>query len=233
MVTFHQPRTRNALNRATRVALVEELERADADREIRVIVLTGSGSSFSSGVDAKELLATAGYVPPPIDPPSCLRALDTPTIAAVNGSCVSGGLEIALACSFIIAAESARFADTHTKIGLTPGWSLSAELPAAVGVARARQLSLTGHPIDAQTALVWGLVNEVVPDERLLSRCGELARSISAMNELSLGHTVELYRRGHESRVGQARELERAALAEWKVDAGDSLERFSQRGGAD
>ena len=151
VVTFHAPTARNALTRATRVALVDELSRADADPAVRVVVVTGTDPAFTSGVDAKELLGDPEYVAPPIDPATALRRMATPTIAAVNGACVSGGLEIALACSFIIASDRAVFSDTHAKIGISPGWGLTADLPAVVGIARARQLSLTGALIDAET----------------------------------------------------------------------------------
>src|SRR5690554_3392571 len=163
VIRFEHPPTRNALDRATRVALVDELRDADVDSEVRCVVLTGLDPSFTSGVDARELLSDPDYVPPPVDPPTAIREVGTPVIAAVNGSCVSGGLEIALACSFIVASDRATFADTHARLGLTPGWGLSVELPATIGVARARQMTLTGLPVDAATALAWGLVNEVVP----------------------------------------------------------------------
>ena len=225
-ITFTDERTRNALNRASRVALVDELHRADADPAVRVIILTGSGPAFSSGVDAKELLATPDYVAPPIDPPMALRALRTPTIAAVNGSCVSGALEIALACSFIIASERATFADTHAKIGLTPGWGLSAELPAAIGLGRARQLTLSGQPIDASTALRWGLVNEVLPHDRLLARAAGLAEAIAGLDDAVIRHALHVYAEGHDTRLSAARRIEASALAAWTVDRVDSRARF-------
>jgi enoyl-CoA hydratase len=226
VITFSAPASRNALDRATRVALVDELQAADADPAIRAIVLTGADPAFTSGVDAKELLSNPDYLAPPLDPASALRDLRTPTIAAVNGSCVSGGLEIALACSFILASERARFADTHAKIGLTPGWGLSAELPAAVGIARARQLTITGLPIDARTALTWGLVNEMLPHDELLPRAHELARAIAELDDAAIRHALTLYADGHEAAMADARRLERDATAAWKVDLDASRRRF-------
>jgi enoyl-CoA hydratase len=228
-IAFDAPRTRNALTRATRVALVERFDALDADPAVRVVVVTGTDPAFSSGVDAKELLSTPGYVAPPVDPATALRRMTTPVIAAVNGSCVSGGLEIALACSFILASAEARFADTHARIGITPGWGLSVDLPDAVGIRRARQLTLTGQPIDAATALAWGLVNEVVPHAELRHRAGELAAQIAALGEPIVRHALALYRDGQEQRLGSARDLERDALETWTVDRGDSRERFDDR----
>jgi enoyl-CoA hydratase len=233
VLTFAAERTRNALNRTTRVELVEELRRADADDGVRVVILTGMDPAFSSGVDAKELLATPDYVAPAVDPPTALRSSRTPTIAAVNGACVSGGLEIALACSFVIASERATFADTHAKIGLTPGWSLSAELPAAIGVRRARQLTLTGQPIDARTALSWGLVNEVLPHERLIARALELGDAIAALEAAVIRNALSVYAEGHDARLADARRIEAAALAAWNVDRTDARARFDgSTGGA-
>lgn len=229
VVTFDRPSSRNALNRRTRVALVDVLERLDADPDVRAIVLTGSDPAFSSGADVKELLAAEAYEAPPTDPATCLRALGVPVIAAVNGACVSGGLEIALACSFVLASDRARFADTHTVLGLTPGWGLSAELPAAVGAARARQMTLTGRPVDAPTALSWGLVNEVVPHEQLGDRARELAEVIAEAPRAAVASALRLYRHGHDERIGAARAREAHVLRGWSVAKDDARQRFSAR----
>lgn len=217
-IRFDHPPTRNALDRETRTALVERLQRADDDPTIRVIIVTGTDPAFTSGVDAKQLLGDTSYERLPVDPATQLRAIDTPSIAAVNGACVSGGLEIALGCSMIIASDQARFADTHTRIGITPGWGLSAELPAAIGVGRARQMSLTGLPIDAQTALSWGLVNEVVTHDRLEARAHEIAGAIRAIDARSIRNAISLYRRGQEAVLGAVRAEERAVAGTWNVD---------------
>jgi enoyl-CoA hydratase len=226
VITLSAPRTRNALNRATRVALVDAFKEADADPEIRALIITGDDPSFSSGVDAKELFAAVDYVAPAIDPPTALRSLRTPSIAAVNGSCVSGGLEIALGCSMIIASERASFADTHAKIGISPGWGLSADLPAAVGIGRARQLTLTGMPIDAATALKWGLVNEVVEHDSLLQRAQELAAAIALVPEHAASNAMMLYARGQAAQLEASRGIERAITAEFAVDRDASRRGF-------
>jgi len=211
-IAFDAPRTRNAMNRATRVAFVEELQRADADPEVRVILVTGTDPAFSSGVDAKEFLGSADYVKPAIDPATALRALTTPTIAAVNGACVSGALEIAIACSFAIASDRARFADTHTRLGLTPGWGLGSDLPALIGPARARRLALTAEAIDAPTALAWGIVTEVVPHEELMPRANGLADAILAIPDPAAVRAVlRLHREAQDAVLAGARAAEAAA----------------------
>jgi len=204
LVRFDHRATRNALDRARRASFVELLREVDADPGVRVVVITGTDPAFTSGVDAKQLLEPS-YEPLPVDPATALRSLSTPTIAAVNGACVSGGLEIALACSLIVASERATFADTHAVLGLTPGWGLSVGLPAAIGPWRARQLSLTGQPIDAETAHRWGLVNEVVSHESVVARARELAAAIARLDPRSVAHAERLYRDGHEAVYGPAR----------------------------
>ena len=229
MVRFDHPRTRNALDRTTRARLVDVLSEADESREVRVVILTGCDPAFTSGVDAKQLLGDPDYTPLPTDPATALKSMVTPTIAAVNGSCVSGGLEIALACSIIVASERASFADTHARLGLTPGWGLSVELAAAVGAWRARQLALTGLPIDANTAYDWGLVGEVVAHDRLEHRARQLAHAIAAIDPASVANATRLYREGQDAVHRPAREVERAVHAAWGVDRSAARAVFAQR----
>jgi enoyl-CoA hydratase len=226
-VTFARPEARNALNRETRVALVDLLDDADRDPSVRVVVVTGSEPAFSAGVDAKQLLSDPAYAPPPIDPATRLRGMATPTIAAVNGACVSGAIEIVLACSFAIASHRAEFIDTHALLGLTPGWGLSAALPAAIGVARARQMTLTGLPIDARTALAWGLVNEVVDHSQLRHRVRRLAERIAGTPVAAATNAVGMYRAVDDDGTARARQRERDVSAAWEVEAVSSQERFT------
>jgi enoyl-CoA hydratase len=100
-------------------------------------------------------------------------------IGAINGAAITGGFEIALACDFLIASDKARFADTHAKVGMVPGWGLTVKLPRLIGTGRARRMSLTAEMINAQTALDWGLVTEVVAHDQLLTRALEVAESIA------------------------------------------------------
>lgn len=222
-MTLDRPARRNALTRDLRIALVEELDRADADPDVRVVILTGTDPAFSSGVDTSELFAV-GYRPPPTDPATRARRMTTPTIAAVNGACVTGGLEIVLACTFALASDRAVFADTHARVGLVPGWGMSAHLPAAIGPGRAARLSLTGLPIDAVTACAWGLVTEVVPHEELLPRCRELAAAITAVPEPAIRDTMELARDNRDLLLDPQREHELVVLAAHRA-ARDDTER--------
>jgi enoyl-CoA hydratase len=176
-VTINRPEVRNAMTFALRQELRHVIAQLDADPGTRAIILTGVDPAFCAGVDTREL--TDG-VPAPdlVAPRGPLLNTITPLIGAVNGPAYTGGLELALCCHMLIASDRATFADTHARLGLTPGWGLSVLLPEAVGIRRARQLMFTCMPITAATALTWGLVNEVVAHDDLLSTAHELALGI-------------------------------------------------------
>ena len=137
VVTLNRPDRRNALSAALLAELRATVARLDASPDVRAIVLTGADPAFCAGLDLTELgepgSALGGAGSGPVLPP-----LSTVLIGAVNGAAVSGGLELALACDFLIASEHARFADTHARVGIMPGWGLSYALPEAVGLRRAR-----------------------------------------------------------------------------------------------
>jgi len=186
IIVINRPHARNALTRAMRREFPGYMRAADRDESVAVVILTGMGSAFSAGVDLKE---RARDPQPPVvpNPAEVIHGAHKPVIAAVNGACVTGALEIALSCSFIIASDQARFADTHARLGLVPRWGLDMRLPDAVGVRRARQLMLTGEFIDATTARDWGLVNEVVPQAQLLDRCLQIGVSIAGAGSDAVG----------------------------------------------
>jgi enoyl-CoA hydratase len=168
---------------------------------LRVVVLTAVDPVFSAGVDFKRLERGPGETGSPLDltPAGALRAMRKPVICAVNGACVSGALEVALSCSFIVASERARFADTLAMLGVVPTWGLTALLPRAVGVRKARQMSITGEFVDADEALRLGLVNHVVPHDDLMAFTLELAGRIPA--NAAVGEMLGLYARGEDMSV--------------------------------
>ncbi len=212
-ITIHRPEARGALHLEGRNELVALLAQADNDEAVRCLVLTGTDPAFSAGVDLKQ----RNPLSPQdrrfrVNPGKALRALHTPIIAAVNGSCVTGGLEMALSCHFVIASDRATFADTHAKVGILPGWGLSALLPRAVGVRMARQLSITGERIDAATALRIGLVNEVVAHDDLGARVRALAAQVLACDARAVRDLLQLYARGDGASMPEALALEEDAL---------------------
>lgn len=178
ILVINRPQSRNALTRQMRREFPAYVRAAGQDALVSSLILTGMGSAFSAGVDLKEH-GQGPRLPPVVpNPAAVLGESRKPVIAAVNGACVTGALEMALSCSFIIASDRACFADTHSRLGITPRWGQSARLPDAVGIRRARQLMFTGGFIDAPTALTWGLVNEVVAHEQLLDRCLQIGELI-------------------------------------------------------
>jgi enoyl-CoA hydratase len=235
VLTLHRPDARNAMNSAMREALLAELRAADADDDVAAVILTGSDPVFSAGADLKESLANGLPVRPRTNAGQALRAMATPVICAVNGACVTGALEVALSCTFILASERARFADTHARVGLLPGWGLSALLPRAVGLRKAREMTITGNFIDAGEALRIGLVNEVVGHDELLARARELAADIASADPAAVRASLALYDRGHGATLAHALGLEAEAVASWALDPSAARERFAttiQRGSA-
>jgi enoyl-CoA hydratase len=173
VIVLNRPAARNAVNADLGAALVAAIE---TSQNARCIVVTGTDPAFCAGLDLRNLgTEKLDDLPRFLD---VVAASGVPTIAAVNGAAVTGGLELALACDFIVASERARFADTHVRVGVYPGPVL-VELPRRIGMGRARELSMTGNFVDADTALRIGLANHVVPHDDLLPRALELASAIA------------------------------------------------------
>ena len=150
------------------------------DPNIEVVILTGRGRNFCAGLDVGMLKAEGAGAVAGYNPSQTIADWPGPVIAAVHGAVATGGFEITVACDIIIAAESARFVDTHSRVGLLPGWGLSARLHRAIGVYRAKELEMTGRPLHAREASDWGLVNRVVPDRELLDSARAMAHMILA-----------------------------------------------------
>jgi enoyl-CoA hydratase len=197
VITLNRPEAMNALSKALRAELWAELQRLEADPAIAVLVLTGAGErAFTAGLDLKELgsdpvalRAVAGQ-DPVANPAAAIRACKKPVVAAVNGVAITGGFELALACDVILCAATARFADTHARVGILPTWGLSQLLSRVIGPYRAKELSLTGNFLDAQTARDWGLVNRVVEPGELMVTALKLAHDMAGVD----GETAQVYK---------------------------------------
>ena len=180
IVTLNRPEARNAISPDLAEQLPARIREADSTEGVRAIILTGADPAFCAGFDLRDVGGgkKKGENPHP-GYWGALPPTHVPVIGAINGAAVTGGFEIALACDFLIASDKARFADTHAKVGMVPGWGLSIILPRIIGAARARRMSITSEFVDAQRALEWGLVTEVVEHERLLERAIEIATQIA------------------------------------------------------
>ena len=222
-ITMNRPAQRNALNRALRRALPAAITACDEDDAVDVMILTGADPAFSAGIDLKEVAAGgAGADPTEMGSPTTLArhrgALPPrtkPLIGAVNGVAVTGGFEVALNCDFLVGSERARFADTHARVGVMPGWGLTVLLAQRIGVARAREMSLTGNYVDAPTALAWGLCNHVVPHEELLPFCRALAADIVSNDQKGVRRMLRTYAEVTATTIDEGWEIEGRVSREW------------------
>lgn len=230
VVTLNRPEAMNALSRALRMELAAVLRRMDADPDVRAIVLTGAGDrAFTAGLDLKELgsdpaaMADTAGSSPDMDPVQAIEQCAKPVIGAINGVAITGGFELALACDILIASENARFADTHARVGLLPGWGLSQRLSRTIGLYRAKLLSLTGNFLNAETAAEWGLVCQVVPAQELLPAARRIAADIASVTpDLVIAYKT-LIDDGYRLPLGEAMALERerSGLVNRQVSSAD------------
>lgn len=187
ILTFNRPDARNAVNNQVRAEFAAALKEVEADDEIKVMILTGNGKAFASGVDIKEFSKTTPYHAHNLTRLGDMVAnLGKPVIAAVNGYSLGGGNEIAMGCDIIVASEKAKFGQPEINIGIIPGGGGTQRLPRLIGVCRAKELIFTGDIITAEDAYNLGLVNRVVPAEELLSTAKEIAKKIGAKSVAAL-----------------------------------------------
>jgi enoyl-CoA hydratase/carnithine racemase len=181
-LTLNRPDKLNALTPRSFVELREHLDAIADDEAVGCVVLRGAGRSFCAGHDLGSI-ATGERAPSRHFEPETVDALEQlpqPTIARLHGHCFTGGLELALACDLLIAAESTRLGDTHGQWGLVPVWGMSVRLPERVGRSTAKELMFTSRRIDGRTAAAIGLVDRCVPDDELDASVDALAAEILA-----------------------------------------------------
>ena len=197
-IVLDRPERMNAFTFEMIDAWTAALERCRTDDAVKVVILTGTGSSFCSGGDIVEMGDRLEHTPEQRKNelfhrieriPLVLEDLDKPVIAAVNGVATGAGMDMALMCDIRYAAQSARFAETYVKVGLVPGAGGAHFLPRLVGVSKALELFLTGEFIDAQEALRIGVVNKVFPDETLMHEVDKIAQRMTKAPSLTLRMT--------------------------------------------
>jgi len=214
LLTFNRPGALNALNTEVNLKLIELLLQADNDAEIKVVVLTGAGSkSFVAGADIKEMLEM-NALQAREHGLRAKRVTDTlwnlgkPVIAAINGYCMGGGLEYAMACDLRTAAETAKFGLPEINLGIMPGSAGTQRLPRLIGMTKAKEYCFTGGTFDAKQALELGLINYVYPAEALRAETLALAGKIATKSASSLKLIKAAMNRGTET------DIETAALFE-------------------
>lgn len=208
IITINRPTKLNALNRATITELHDTFKVLDADKTVKVIVVTGSGEkAFVAGADIAEFanfsveegqkLAALGQELL-FD---LVQNLSTPVIAAVNGFALGGGLELAMAAHFRIASDNAKMGLPEVSLGVIPGYGGTQRLPQLVGKGRAMEMIMTAGMINAEEAKAYGLVNHVVPQAELLDFCKGIAAKIMKNSSVAIGRAIEAINANYEDGV--------------------------------
>jgi 2-(1,2-epoxy-1,2-dihydrophenyl)acetyl-CoA isomerase len=213
-LTLNRPDALNAFTIEMKEELLIALKDAARDKTVRVVILTGAGRAFSAGQDLKERQAPGvvglgtelrlRYNPIIV----AMRRLEKPIIGAINGVAAGAGISIALACDIVIAAENATFIEAFSRVGLVPDTGSTWFLPRLVGPARATEMMFTGDPVDAATAERIGLINRVVPADRLMDEAGALAARLAKSAPIALALAKRALNRALESTLEEALEYE-------------------------
>ncbi len=220
-ITINRPQVLNALNQATIGELTNALKEAGGDPEVRAVILTGAGGkAFIGGADVKEMLArvkAASLSSTPATYRSSLLEpflkLGKPVIAAVNGYCLGGGMEILYACTLAIAADGAKFAQPEVNLGFNPLAGATQQLPLLVGRKKALEILLLGEMFDAAEALRLGIINEVVPASTLMERVREVANRLVAKPPLAVRCIIDCVRQAGYMTLEQGLDLEAKCYA--------------------
>ena len=195
ILTLNRPQARNALTPQLLLDLCDAFRSLQGEPDIRAVILTGAGVAFCAGLDLKAMAddeAGLGVyaIHAEHDITAAMAAFDRPIIVGVNGVAATGGFELALMGDILIASSQARFADTHCRVGLAPGWGLSQKLSRIIGPSRAREAHFTGNFISAADASAWGLVSRVVAPDELFEECCRVASDIASC----VPETVTVYK---------------------------------------
>ncbi len=219
IVQLNRPAKKNSLNRELRRELRELLNELAKNKNVRAVIFTGGEEIFCAGADISEITdvkdSETGYHQPRDFQTlfDLVESLPQPVIAAVSGYALGGGCELALACDFRFASETARFGLSEIRIGIFPAGGGTQRLPRLIGPAKAKEMIMTGEQIDAQQALSLGLVTKVVPKEKLLEEARAYAEKLVALPRLSLEVTKMLINRGLDMDLASGLELEARCLS--------------------
>ena len=243
-VTMNHPESRNALTTNSQFdEFVELCNRVSRDKSIKVIILTGAGESFCAGGNIKDMQNREGMFEGSSSQirdnyrfgiqqiPMALYNLDVPVIAAINGHAVGAGLDLACMCDIRIAVDSAKFAESFVKLGIVPGDGGAWFLPRIIGMPKASLMALTGDTIDANTALEYGLVTEVVARENLMEHTCSIAKRITANPSHALRMTKRLLREGQHTKLEPLLEMSAAfqAIAHHTADHHEAVSAFVEK----
>ncbi len=231
LITLNRPKEMNPLNWAMVKALKSVLDDFLSSKEIRVIAFTGAGKAFSAGGDLKAYQALyrdeeafRGFLQAFRSLNDSIGSANKPVIALVNGYCVAGGLELMLACDFAYAGQSAKIGDGHANFGQVGGAGSNVRLPRWIIPPKARELLFTGKLLGADEACEWGLVNKVVPDDRLMDAGLEFANMVGTKSPLGMSLIKEVCNKGLDMRLEDALQLEIEKVVHYCTHNHDSYE---------
>ena len=229
LLTFNRPDKHNALSSELIRLFIRALDDADGDDTIGAVVLTGQGDrAFTAGMDLHEAARGGEELnKPETNVGLAISRIRKPIIAAVNGLCITGGVELILCCDVVLASTTARFADTHVRVGLLPGWGVSQRLARQIGPQRAKEISLSGSFVEASRACEYGLVNRLVEPAVLLDEALQLAQTMADNDSAVVQAYKQIIEDGLLMTLGDALPMERqrgmeyfASLPPGAVEAG-------------
>ena len=216
LITLNRPQKLNAVTPEMTDAIVTAVQQCNASDEIRCVIITGAGEkSFCAGSDVHELdrYDSAWQFRRRFDYCDAVRRLLKPSICAVNGYAFGGGLELAMSCDIRIASANARFAAPEIRLGWIGGGGMAMHLAHSIGMSNAALMLMTGDPIDADRALAWGLVSEVVPGGRLLERARQIAATVATRAPIAAETAKSNLKAAHSMSPDEAIEHERELQA--------------------
>jgi enoyl-CoA hydratase len=236
-LTINRPDKRNAVNNATVEEIDQALDQVEANQDLRVLILTGAGEkAFVAGADIKELdrrdtILGRTETRRRQEVYTRIEQLEIPSIAAINGWALGTGLELTMVCTLRVASSSAKMGQPEVKLGIIPGAGGTYRLPRLVGMGRAMEMILTGEPVTADEALAMGLVNRVVPPEKLMEEVRTLAQTIAALPKLAVQYAKEAVLRSVEGSLveGLAHESYLHALACGTQDKKEGVASFLEK----
>ncbi|HOJ52547.1 MAG TPA: enoyl-CoA hydratase-related protein [Syntrophales bacterium] len=217
IITFNRPEVRNAINPQMRMELLKAVTELEEDPDVRAVILTGGTKIFAAGADIAAMVNSTAmemFGPAALwDVTFKMEESKKPYIAAIAGFCLGGGCELAIACDIRIAADSAQLGQPEINIGIIPGGGGTVRLTRLVGMGKACELVLTGKPIPASEALAIGLVNKVVPEDKLMEEAIAMAKSIIRHSPVAVGLAKYALKNAAEADLKTGKSIERACFS--------------------